>query len=602
VLLSVQNPQPALGSIFVFSTESDKMRMRNIVRGLLLMGILAFDEPAECQPVTIQSWSETTNLNQSTDKIMQSLMRNPYSPTADSLIRFVAYTDPDKIYTYAAAGNNLSRKIHANQDPLVKVIAKLSTMKTGRMYFPFLDELYHGKLGLNDITPALKNDEKYYQLLVKTELSYADRISKNDIPIQHDALARKLKQKAVEVYVNEINGLHNSPDNIRFRKIQGLSPVELYYLAVMGADDIYTSSYLGVYKRIMERMKGKNTGDELLQEVHYDRFKKWIKLAAGYNTLDDFLKQMDTESATSLMKNFVKGLDKTASLEDAVDVADSYASISNPTLQKLILNEVQENQKEASTEKAKHIYSLLNTIFLSKDPANNIDITAALGINPVYNMPLNRLSDAEGRVIIEQFIYGDEIGPSDFSEFLSTFRNGNWKVVSKPEWVEISSTKGKKVMIYANKPLDNKKDLDAKAQANLNDYLYKNHLYPTIAIHRGHSYHVRSTIEQLPSSSKVVLLGSCGGYQNLSDVLKASPQAHIIATKQTGTATVTQPLINIITENLREGNDLDWPAIWVKLGERFKDKNSKDKFEDYVPPYKNLGAIFMIAYNKLNEG
>jgi hypothetical protein len=157
-------------------------------------------------------------------------------------------------------------------------------------------------------------------------------------------------------------------------------------------------------------------------------------------------------------------------------------------------------------------------------------------------------------------------------------------------------------MIYANKPLDNKKDLDAKAQANLNDYLYKNHLYPTIAIHRGHSYHVRSTIEQLPSSSKVVLLGSCGGYQNLTDVLKASPQAHIIATKQTGTATVTQPLINIITENLREGNDLDWPAIWTKLGERFKDKNSKDKFEDYVPPYKNLGAIFMIAYNKLNEG
>jgi hypothetical protein len=570
--------------------------------GLVLLGTFAMLNCVDAQPVTIQSWSETTKLEQSTDKIMQTLMRNPSSASADSLIRFVAQVDPDKIYTYAAAGNNLSRKIHASQDPLVRVIAKLSTMKTGRMYFPFLDELYHGKLTIDDITPTLQNDQKYYQLLVKTQVGYADRLSKNDAPIEHEALARKLKQKAVEIYVNEINGLHNSPDNIRFRKIQSLNAAELYYLAVMGADEIYTSSYLGVYKRIMAKIDGKNPGAQLLEQVHFDRFKKWIKLAAGYNTLDDFLKQMDNETATTLMKNFVRGLDQTANLEDAVDVADSYARISNTELQKLILTEVQENQKLAGTEKAKHIYGLLNTIFLSKDPANKIDISDALGINPIYTMPLSRLSDAEGRIIIEQFIYGDEIGPSDFAEFLSTFKNGNWKIVNKPEWVEISSVKGKSVVIYANKPLNNKKDLDAKAQANLNEYLYKNHLYPSIAIHRGHSYHVRSTIEQLPSSAKVVLLGSCGGYQNLSDVLSACPQAHIIATKQTGTATVTQPLINLITDQLREGSDLDWTAIWNNLSDRFKDKNSKDKFEDYVPPYKNLGAIFMIAYDKMTKG
>jgi hypothetical protein len=578
------------------------MTVMKLMKGFVLMSLLAINQTAESQQITIQSWSESNDLKQNTEKMMQSLTRNPYSPSADSLITYVAYSDPDKIYTYAAAGNALSRKIHSSQDPLVKVIARLSTMKTGRMYFPFLDELYHGKLTIESISPALKDNEKYYKLLVTTQLTYSERLSNNDVPIEHQALARKLKQKAIEIYVNEINGLHNSPDNIRFRKIQSLTPVELYYVAVMGADDIYTSSYLGVYKRIMERLKEKNPGDALLKTVHCDRFKKWIKLAAGYNTLDDFLKQMDTESATSLMKNFVKGLDKTASLEDAVDVADSYASISDPTLQKLILAEVQENRKQAGSERAKHIYDLLNTIFLSKDPANNIDITTALGINPVYNMPLAKLSDENGRVIIEQFIYGDEIGPSDFAAFLSTFRNNNWKIINKREWVEISSTKGKEVVIYANRPLDNKKDLDTKAQVNLNDYLYKNRLYPTIAIHRGHSYHVRSTIDQLPSSAKVVLLGSCGGYQNLSDVLNACPQAHIIATKQTGTATVTQPLINMMADDLREGKDLNWPDIWNELGRRFKEKTSKDKFEDYVPPYKNLGAIFITAYKKLSQG
>ncbi len=569
-----------------------------IVLMFLLVTQISFGQESENQLVIYKSWSEGSKNQQNLDKVMQSLSRNPYSPTADSLIKYVARVDPDKIYTYAAANNNLSFKIRSSNDPLVRIIAKLATLKTGRMYFPFLDDLYTGKQTIGSIEPALKNDEKYYKLLVSTHLDYAERLKKNDTPIENEALTKKLKQKAIEIYVNEINGLHNSPDAVRFRKIQNLTPVELYYLAVMGADNIYTSSYLGVYKRLMDKVNSKTAGDEILKTVGYDYFKKWLRLAASYNTLDDFLKNMSSESANTLIRNFVRDLDKTASLEDAVDVADSYASISNPELQLLIITEVQENMNTATSERAKRIYSLLNTIFLSKDPANKIDITAELGIPPVYDMPFSRLADASDRVIIEQFIYGDEIGPTDFLAFLSTFKNSNWKIVSKPQWVEVSSTKGKKVTIYANKPLNNKKDLDAKAQAALNEYLVKNNLHPTIAIHRGHSYHVRSTIEQLPSSAKVVLLGSCGGYQNLNDVFKACPQSHIIATKQVGTAMVTQPIINIMADDLREGKDLNWPAMWKELNAKFKDKASRDKFEDYVPPHKNLGAIFMTAFGK----
>ncbi len=532
--------------------------------------------------------------------VMQKLVRNPNIAGAEEKIRMIAYKNPDLVYTYAASGSALSKKIKASSDPLVSTIGKMASMKTGRLYFPFLDDLYRGTLTFESIEPALKDDNKYYKLLVKTQLSYADRLSKNETPIGYKDLSKKLKQKAIELYVNQINGLHNASDAVRYRKLQPLSPEELYYVAVMGADEIYTSSYLGVYKRIFDKLKGKNAGDELMKAVGYDHFKKWIKLAAGYNTLNDFLTRMETDQSIVLMKRFVNKLDETNSLEDAVDVADAFASIADPTLQLLILTEVQTNQEKATSLRAKNIYNTLNTIFLSKDPANNIDIPATLGINPVFNMPVSTLKDPSGRVIIEQFIYGDEIGPADFANFLATFRNSNWKIINKPEWVEIVSLKGNDVTIYANKPLDERKGLDAKAQANLNDYLYKNNIHPTIAIHRGHSYHVRSTIEQLPSSSKVVLLGSCGGYQNLDDVLQACPQAHIIATKQVGTAIITQPLINHMADLLREGKDLEWPSIWKDLSTKFKDKASKDRFEDYVPPHKNLGAIFMIAYNKLD--
>ncbi len=39
----------------------------------------------------------------------------------------------------------------------------------------------------------------------------------------------------------------------------------------------------------------------------------------------------------------------------------------------------------------------------------------------------------------------------------------------------------------------------------------------------------------MPATARIVVLGSCGGYNNLSEVLKISEDAHIISSKQVGT-------------------------------------------------------------------
>ena len=551
---------------------------------------------------TAKNYLVLKSLHRYPDKTMQILSKHYNVPFADSVVKEVAYRNQEEIYNYASAGNAFSRRILSNEDPLVKIIGKMATTKTGRQYFPFIDELYKGNITFDSITACLESDEKYYDLLVRMQIKYSQRIAANDIPLEHETLTRKLQQKAIETYVNEINGLHESPDNIRFKKLESLTPQELYYVAVMGADQIYTSSYLnGVYRHIFQKLNTGNAGDTLMQLVNYDHFKKWIKMAAGYNTLDDFLKKMDSSNAIAIMKRFVNGLDRTGTLEDAVDVADSYASISNPAMRKFILGEVQSNYQSATTTKAKNIYSLLNTIFLSIDSTNKVDITATLGIQPVHFVPNAILKDTSGRVVIQQYFYGDKDGLNVFSAFLSQFRNANWKIVDKPEWVEVMSVKGSKVTIYANKPLSEDENLDALAQENLNDYLYKNNIKPTVVIHRGHSYYVRYTIEQLVPSARVVLLGSCGGYHNLNEVLKVCPEAHIISSKQIGSGLINGPMIIMIAENLRQGKDLNWIQIWKSLESTFKDPKRRENFEDYVPPHKNLGAIFIIAYNRMEE-
>jgi hypothetical protein len=536
------------------------------------------------------------------DKILQILTKYPGNSYADSLIILAAFRDQEELYNYASVPNALGRRIQSVNHPLVKIISRMALMKTGRMYFPFLDDLYNNKVKLDSITPFVLKDSSgaYYKLLVKTRINYAERMQRGDTPMAALVLTNKLRSKAVELYINEINALHDeSNPAIRFKKLEGLTPAELYYLAVLGEEEIYTSSFVsGVYPRIFQRIRSAKS-DTLLELVHNDYYKKFIKMCAAYNTLDNFLEKMDKSTAEKLMRSFVDGLENTKSLEDAVDVADSYGSIYNTDIRKLILQQVQQDLKEneqKGNKRGQVIYNLLNTIFLSMDSPDKVDLSASLGINPIYYMPNKLLKDTSGRIIMQQFFYGDKDGINVFNAFLSKFRNNNWKIIKRPNWVEVVSVKGTPVTIYANLPLDEKQELDEQSQDSLISYLDRNGLEPAIVIHRGHSYYLKTTISKLAPSAKVILLGSCGGYQMLNEVLEICPGAHIISSKQVGTGIINQGLVTVISETLRQGKDLNWPAIWDNLEVKFTG-SSKEKFDDYVPPYKNLGAIFIMAYN-----
>lgn len=534
-------------------------------------------------------------------KALDILSLNPNLPFTDSLISVIARRDPENLYTYAAATTALATKIRNNPDTLVHVISQMAQLKSGRQLFPFLDNLYRGKLTFEKIDSALNDSIQYYQLLVQTSVDYAYRLSKRDTPMAMSSLYAKLQKKAIDPFINTINGLHEAPDEIRFRSLKPFNARDLYYMAVTGEEVIYTSSYVrGVYPRIWQNMKNPKS-DSLLMSVRFDRFRKWIKMASNYNTLDDFLKRMDNGNAQMLMKAFVNGLDKTVSLEDAVDVANSYASITNTDIQKLILTQVGINLQQAKNTqntRATDIYGILNTLFLSMDTANHIDVSRTLGVPPVYYMPLKNLQDSNSKIIIQEFFYGDDDGRASFNSFIRVFSNSNWKITHTEEWVSITAAKGANVVIYANKPLDEKNNLDTKAQADLDAYLFNNDLNPTIVIHRGHSYWLPSTIDQLASSARVILLGSCGAYQSLDKILKICPSAQIIASKQTGSYSVNDPMIYAILETLRLGKDLNWPQLWAGLS---KSSGNSELFDDYVPPHKNLGALFLMAYKKMQE-
>ncbi|WP_276503170.1 hypothetical protein [Terrimonas pollutisoli] len=530
-----------------------------------------------------------------------TLKDNPNVPFADSLIKVMGKKYPGQLYTYAQAGNKLGAIIrNINDDEFVKAVTRMSRSKSGQQYFPFLDNIVKGKMTFEEIDVAESDSVQYYRLLVKTQLDYMDRLLNKDTAIAFKDLTAKLEKKAKDVFVTTINGLHNEPDAVRFRCLQPLNAQELYYLAVLTDGLIYTSSYTnGVYPLMMKKIG--NRGDSLLLSVRFDHYRKFISQAAAYNTLGNFLSSFPAhDDATNLMKAFVGRLEKTEGLEDGVDVADSYASIieTNKKLASEVLSLVQENYKRNQDEnntKGIVIYNILNKLFLSADSTQNIDLTKELGIPPVYNVPFSSLTNDKGEVIAQVFFYGDKDGQSIFTGFQNMFAGGNWTIDrSNPQWIVIKSIKGKPVLIYANKPLPEETGEDDRAQQALGEYLEKNNLHPTVTIHRGHSYFANSTIGYMDPASRIVFMGSCGGFHLIDSILHKSSDAHIIASKQIGKTAINKPFFQLLTEKLRNGHGIDWLPFWKE----FKSKTAVEGFEDYIPPYKNLGAIFIKAYRK----
>ncbi|MES2773421.1 MAG: hypothetical protein V4722_04520 [Bacteroidota bacterium] len=566
---------------------------------ILLQGISFSSNPGI---VAARNRTVLKYIEENPGKIWQTLNANPGVTFADSLLPILAKREPEKLYTYSQAGETkFGQRIQQNQDPLVKQVYTLANDNSGRLYFPFLDILSSGKITIADIKKEMADTLAYYKLLVRTQIDYAGRMVRGDTPLVAKTLQDMVHTKSVFPFINSINGLHDMPANIRFKKIEKLTYQELYYLIVSSEAEIYTSSYLGAYNRIWQRMVTPSA-DSLLASVNGHHYKKFIAMAANYNTLDNFLGRMSKANATALMTNFVNNLDKGPGndLEDAVDVANSYASIKNDTLKKLMLDQISANYNKAVAEdnqRGKTIYRLEQLILESSDTSKHINLTDSLGILPVYDVQNSFMKDSLGRIVLQMYFYGDGISRASYNLLKNMYSNKNWKRTDSAEWVQFTSLKtAVPFVIFANRPGYEEKNEDILAQEHLNAWMQKNNYAPAITVHRGHSYYLSETVRQLAPSSKIIILGSCGAYHSLREILEICPDAYLIGSKQTGFGKANVLIFSEMVEELKKGKDINWITYWKLLQKKIP-KTQYD-FNDYIPPYKNLGAIFINAYNR----
>jgi len=263
-----------------------------------------------------------------------------------NIIASAARIMPGQIYNYASSTDMALRNSVRNcNDPLVQTIVQITDMsKAPLKAMPFLSDIFYKRRTIAEVDLIAANPDKYFKALVQLKI--------NNDSLAGDTYSDELSYRALNKYVREMDDLHESPDKVRFKCIDSLSPEALYFIMVYGQDEIYTSSFVGSFHRMLDKMKPM-TGEQLLEKVHYDKFRTFIRMCSGFNTLSAFLGTMNEERKTALMKNFVGNLGngKDDDLEDAVDVADAYGSIRDTSLSDFLLQEVLNNYELSAKEK-----------------------------------------------------------------------------------------------------------------------------------------------------------------------------------------------------------------------------------------------------------
>ncbi|HEY7490129.1 MAG TPA: hypothetical protein VIH59_03350, partial [Candidatus Tectomicrobia bacterium] len=526
------------------------------------------------------------------------------APEGQRLFEEAALTDPRWVVGVASArlaeSPAVLEALQRSADPYVQALAQVAQSqypdeRKARLAL-LVQDLTDHRLSLTDALRLSASEREYFRLLVAMKLA-----ARHPRP---RALEYTLKEE-VMLLVERINGLQAQPEAVRFHAVESFAARELYILMTYGEADLFTSSYRGVFDRLLAQMRTAGlTGDQLLTQVNDLHFRVFVKTAATFQRLEAFLATIPSPVARwSLLVRCLQDIDATPDVTlAAVTAAELVEAPLDIHSRRLIRDTLTREYHRAEWEQRRNalaMYGLLAARFAERADATLLEAdVVAIAQRYHSSLPsLNELSAAKlfdgERSIHRYFFYDNEDGILSFQSFLAQYQHAKlWKIEDNGAFVQVLSTLPQKnIEIYANKPLQS----EAGAQ-EIAAVLRQRGLAPRVIVHRGHSTDADRTIEQIPVTAVLVFLGSCGGYRQLEAVLSQAPEAQVITTKGVGTHTVNDPLLKALNDSLLSGTDVVWADFWRHAGSLLA---SNPRFADYVPPDKNASVIFLKAYRTL---
>jgi hypothetical protein len=560
---------------------------------------------------------ESIKLKQNVFKTLQNIPAILDKPYAKDILLYAATLEPDEvlkkveqfktkyfcteILTTASLKAPVSLKRYlANPNHVVYILLRKSENEYIKKMFEIniatgfktktyllINQIVKNQLSVDDAIAVVSDKEKLFKEMVKT-------IS-DENPVGTYSIERELEIYSLR-YIRDINDKINIVDNIRFAALDTLSPLELYYITVYGREEVFNSTFNGIFSKLESKFDFRSfkTFEKLMK---LPKFSLFISLCASYNKLDKLLGGLNKAEKEKIISHFVSQLYRTNnSIESAVTISEAIANITNPEILFLIQKQIKkdyESCEAANNTQCIASYGILAGLCKDKAVYDPAWFNLMAKKYPAGNLATLKIESLQqnGKIIERMFFYDDDDGSESYVSFLSVFKNNpNWQIDEYFNYTKISSTNGIPISIFANKP-----SFEESGDQAIKKIFSDNQWEPSILIHRGHSFHTQKSLENLPDKTKLLFVGSCGGFYKATSALKNATDAQIIATKQIGTKLINDPILFAINDELRKGIDIQWPTFWNKIKVQL---GGYSLFHDYVPPHKNIEALFQNAYYK----
>ena len=522
-----------------------------------------------------------------------------YLPYQDTLLYLLANVAPE-ILNKKINDNNAFYTALVNKSNRVSV--KAVAQVKGDNYFdktlPFSMAIMQNRITADDIKKLTMVPQDYYHAFAQETIRlYTDK----DPDVNHflnEPIAELNVKFGNYYFIKQINDLHESPDNVRFKVLETLPALDLYFILLAGnyelvqdgSSALYTSSFLYVYKKFLKETE--KTGlTKFFDDIGYYQFNTFLSNVSDYGLVNDLANNLNEDKFSEFLGRYLetlpgKELSGNEIILNAMTMAEILHEIKNKTAVKNnVVTRIEKIEKQPVVQEHflyQRMYSVLKEILQDNYKYES---------DKSYDVLRIKSMQAKSPIVQACFYYDDEDAVSSFNNSNATYDSKMWDKKDMGNYIVFTSKTGNSMKVFMNKP--NTKEESDSAQNKMLQDINQSGYTITSYIHRGHSYHLPESMKKFTSSTKFVFLGSCGGYKEVLKVFQLNPDVNIIATRSVGSKQINDPLLERINADMVNGKDIEWNSLWAEFDKKFQSKMTKDLFVAYIPPNKYIGIKFM---------
>jgi hypothetical protein len=471
--------------------------------------------------------------------------------------------------------------MHHLKDSTVQQLFEIDA-KVGNLTKAYLliDNLRSKDFDIIQADTLTKIPKNYIPLLIK---NLVKTTSLGKYSVEQELSAKALK------FVRTYNISENT-DMGEENTLLELTAEQLYIYMILGEQEIIYSTFKKMFSAWQKAVPDKF---QFLEDMNYYKWETFYRKCAYYGLESQLLQNISLDNQNRLFTKLIPTF--SYNLEPMIETAEIIYYSQNQALLNYFEKKTKEGYELAEKSSNEMIWAAYTILagFLGKKMG---DEYWSYYVSKQYSLP--EYSTISNFAIFNQnltnvqqyYFYNDEDGIGSYNNLLKTYlkSKSDWTIEDKGNYIVISSIYGKKIELYANKPQTGDKGID-----DIEIFFRKESIAPSIVVHRGLSTHTLKTFSRIPTSTMLILDGSCGGYHVQQVALSRAPTAQILCNRNVGTMYINDPIFKQLNEEIRLGNSIIWQDFWNKIKQKV---GNNPYFQDYIPPDKNIYAQLTTAY------